>query len=120
MIWQDHFPEHLFRKLKVLNVTYDDESAVFPLGLLQRVHNLGKLLLSYSSYKEICSSEEVEKHAGRLAHIKALKLNKLSDLTHMWKQDSKLDLMLQNLEILEIKYCGNMMFWFHPEHLFKI
>lgn len=109
MIWQDHFLEHLLSKLKVLNVSYDDESAVFPLGLLQRARNLEKLVLSYGSYKEICSSEEVEEHAGRLTHIKTLKLNKLSDPTHMWKQDSKLDLMLQNLDILEIKYCGNMM-----------
>ncbi|XP_031276402.1 probable disease resistance protein At4g27220 isoform X2 [Pistacia vera] len=104
---QSQFPEYLFRNLKALEVVAD-ESTAFPLGFLQRFHNLEELALSFSSYKEIFLHGEAQKHAGTLAQIKTLKLSSLSDLKYIWKQESKLDLILQNLEILNISHCENL------------
>lgn len=94
-------------KLKVLHVIFD-ESDVFPVGLLQNVHNLEKVVLTECSYKEIFSYTEVEVHAERLAQIKSLKLKRLWNMEHLWKPDSKLDSFIQNLEILDIESCNNI------------
>ncbi|KAL5825716.1 hypothetical protein ACOSQ3_021779 [Xanthoceras sorbifolium] len=107
MVWQSLFPVHLFPKLQCLKVK-DDESSVLPLGILERFHNLKKLKLKSSSYKEIFLYEEVEKHAETLAQIKSLYLKRLSNLKQMWKQDSKIDLILQKLEILEVVSCHSL------------
>ncbi|TXG65705.1 hypothetical protein EZV62_006980 [Acer yangbiense] len=107
MILQGQFPEDLFHKLKILHMM-NDKSAVFPLGLLQRFHNLQNLVLSISSYKEIFSYEEVQKHAGTLSQIKDLMLCVLLDLNQMWKRNPKMDMILQNLEILNVLYCHNL------------
>ncbi|KAL5853822.1 hypothetical protein ACOSQ3_008940 [Xanthoceras sorbifolium] len=76
-------PECLFHKLKILQVK-SDESTVLPLGIIQRLHNLKKLVLQ-----------------------------ELKDLKYMWEQNSKLNLMLpavsfQNLTILEVNGCHTL------------
>ncbi|KAL5823738.1 hypothetical protein ACOSQ4_021638 [Xanthoceras sorbifolium] len=101
------FPEHQFSKLKDL-VVFDDESTVLSFGMLQRFHNLEELKLTDSSYKEILSCEEVEEHAGMVAQLKSLDLDKLDDMEQLWKEDSKLDLILQNLETLNVKECNSL------------
>ncbi|TXG69538.1 hypothetical protein EZV62_004473 [Acer yangbiense] len=101
------FPEHKFSKVQTL-VVFDDESTVFPLDILQRFQNLNQLQLSNTSYKEIFSCEEVEKHAETLAQIKHLRLEKLDDLEQMWKQDSRSDLILHNLGSLEVVECNSL------------
>ncbi|KAJ4721046.1 Disease resistance protein [Melia azedarach] len=108
MIWQREFPRHLLSKLKFLEVE-NDESASFPLILLERFDNLEKLGLLWSSYKEIFSSGQVKKHVGKLAKIKSLKLSGLNDLNRLWEQNSKTDSIFQNLEILEVLSCENLM-----------
>lgn len=108
MICQDHLPKHLFQNLKSLEVV-SDKSDNFSIDFLQRFHNMEKLELKNSSYKEIFSNGEVEKHAGMLTQIKSLKLSELSYLLHIWKQCYKLDSVLQNLEMLEIWWCDNLM-----------
>ncbi|XP_031249537.1 uncharacterized protein LOC116107400 [Pistacia vera] len=107
MIWQGAFPDHLFRRLEVLHIVKDD-SNVFPLHSFKRFHNLEKLILSHVSCKEIFSHEEVEGHARMLTQIKDLKLFKLSNLKFMWKQESKLGTILQNLEILDVWWCSSL------------
>ncbi|KAL5751593.1 hypothetical protein ACOSQ2_022100 [Xanthoceras sorbifolium] len=108
MIWQNQFPhKHLFPELKLLEVS-EDESTVFPHAILQRFHNVEKLELNCCSYEEIFSCEDVEKHSGMLAQIKSLSLYRLDDLKQMWKQDSKLDLILHNLEIVQVNWCGSL------------
>ncbi|KAJ4721542.1 NB-ARC domain-containing disease resistance protein [Melia azedarach] len=107
MIWQSEFPEHCLSKLKVLEVE-NDESESFPLILLGRFHNLEKLGLAWSSYKEIFSNAQVEQHAGKLAKIKNLKLSRLHDLNQLWEQNSKTDSIFQNLEVLELSFCQNL------------
>ncbi|XP_044466627.1 uncharacterized protein LOC123196636 isoform X2 [Mangifera indica] len=103
MIWQGAFQEHLFRRVEILLVV-KDESDVFPFHAFQRFHNLEKLILSHGSYKEIFSHEEVDEqdgHASILTQIKEIKLFELSKLKYMWKQESKLSTLLQNLVFLE-------------------
>ncbi|TXG69540.1 hypothetical protein EZV62_004475 [Acer yangbiense] len=101
------FPEHKFSKVQTLEV-FHDESTVFPLDILQRFQNLNQLQLSDTSYKEIFSCEEVEKHAETLAQIKHLRLDKLDDLEQMWKQDSGSDLILHKLKSLEVVECNSL------------
>ncbi|XP_031269158.1 uncharacterized protein LOC116127665 [Pistacia vera] len=107
-VWQDPLPEHhQFCQVKVLEVIRD-ESAHIPIEVLQRFKNLKKLILKVSSYQEIFSCEEAEKHVGMLTQIKELELWGLFDLKYMWKQDSHLDSILQNLEMLDVNFCHNL------------
>ncbi|TXG69504.1 hypothetical protein EZV62_004439 [Acer yangbiense] len=102
------FSEHLFRKLNFLEV-YDVSSAVFPIGILQKFLGLEKLVLNFSLYKEIFSCEKTEKPARMmLPQIKALHLHHLCELKHIWKQNSELDLILQNLEKLKVMNCNSL------------
>ncbi|KAJ4706763.1 Disease resistance protein [Melia azedarach] len=107
MIWQCEFPENLLSKIKFLEVK-NDESTSFPLVLLERFDNLEKLGLAWSSYKEIFSSGQVEKHVVKLAKIKSLRLSGLFGLNQVWEQNSKTDSIFQHLEILEVLSCENL------------
>ncbi|KAL5823783.1 hypothetical protein ACOSQ4_021683 [Xanthoceras sorbifolium] len=118
MIWQSQFPQHTFPVLKCLSL-YEDESVVFPLGILQIFHNVEELDLSSSSYKEIFSYEEVEKYAGVLAQIKCLHLKSLGDIKQMWRKDSKLDLILRSLEILQVERCQSLINVLLPSSSFE-
>lgn len=61
---QGDFPQHLFGNLKVFEVARDD-SACFPLGLVERLHNLEILSLHVCLYEEIFSNEGyLEQHVG--------------------------------------------------------
>lgn len=106
MICQGRLPKRLFRNLKILEVV-NDKAENFPICFLHRFNNLETLELRCSSYNEIFSYKEAEKHAGTL-QIKCLKLWELSDLMHLWKQDCKLDSVVENLEILEVWWCDNL------------
>ncbi|KAL5823718.1 hypothetical protein ACOSQ4_021618 [Xanthoceras sorbifolium] len=101
------FPQHQFSKIKGL-IVFDDESPVLSFDILHRIHNLEKLKLTDSSYKEILSYEEVEKYTGTLVQLKSLDLKKLDDLEQMWKEDSKLALILQNLETVKVEECNSL------------
>ncbi|XP_052293450.1 probable disease resistance protein At4g27220 isoform X2 [Citrus sinensis] len=107
MICQSQFPKHIFRNLKNLEVV-NDESENFRIGFLERFHNLEKLELRWSSYKEIFSNEDIAEHAEMITQVKSLKLWELSDLMYIWKQDSKLDSITENLESLEVWWCENL------------
>lgn len=107
LIWQSRFPEDLFCKLKILEVV-NDYSETIPLGFLQRFHNLEKLELKCSSYKEIFSCKHVDLCNGMHTLLRSLKLWQLPDLKYIWKQGSKLDPISQNLEILEVWWCDNL------------
>ncbi|KAL5783737.1 hypothetical protein ACOSP7_008766 [Xanthoceras sorbifolium] len=100
-------PECLFHKLKILQVK-SDESTVLPLGIIQRLHNLEMLSLCKSSYKEMFSCGEVQNQEATLAKIKKLDLQELKDLKYIWEQNSKLDLILQNLEVLTVTGCYSL------------
>ncbi|GAY66751.1 hypothetical protein CUMW_251290 [Citrus unshiu] len=110
MILQDDFPQHLFGSLKRLRVG-DDDLACFPLGLLEKFHNLEFLFLSDCSYEVVFSNEGyLETHARKLALIKRLDLTRLNHLQQLWKHDSKQpDFIFQHLEILRAYHCQNLL-----------
>lgn len=107
MICQGWLPTHLFQNLKILEVV-NDKSDNFPICFLQCFKNLEKLELRWSSYKQIFSYKDAEKHAGKLTQIKSLKLWELSDLMYLWKKDFKLDSFVENLEMLEVWWCNSL------------
>ncbi|XP_044498593.1 probable disease resistance protein At4g27220 isoform X1 [Mangifera indica] len=104
MIREDHFPDNFFQKLKILAVM-NDESEDFQLGFLQMFRKLEKIELRLSLYREIFSFGEVVRFAGMLRCIQNLKLWKLLHLKYLWKQESEMDSILQNLEVLEVWWC---------------
>ncbi|XP_044466116.1 uncharacterized protein LOC123196240 isoform X2 [Mangifera indica] len=111
-IRQGAFPEHLFRRVEVL-IIVRDESAVFPFHAFQRFHNLEKIILRRGSYKELFSHEDVDRQDGQanlLTQIKELKLDELSNLEYLWKQESKQSTLLQNLVILDVWWCCNLIY----------
>ncbi|KAK3187827.1 hypothetical protein Dsin_027388 [Dipteronia sinensis] len=105
--WQVQVPERFFPQLKSLELS-DDESTVLTLHIIQRFHNLAKLSLNSGSYQEIFPYEYAEEYIGRLSEIKHLVLNGLHDLKEIYGQDSKESLKFQDLEILEVQSCFNL------------
>ena len=103
MLLQGDFPrDHLFGSLKDLEVS-DDDSASVPIGLLEKFHRLENLNLSFCSYKELFSN------GGQVHLIKKLELICLNDLAYLWIPNSKMgDSILQNLEILKVQLCQNL------------
>ena len=114
MLWQGQFQESLFDTLKILQVWYD-ESTVLPFGIIQRCQNLENLLLYESSYKEIFPYGEDQTRAK----IKTLNLSCLKDLKYIWKQNSKLDLNIQNLEVLKVWACHSLINLMPPPTSFQ-
>ncbi|KAK2640390.1 hypothetical protein Ddye_028185 [Dipteronia dyeriana] len=51
--------------------------------------------------------------------IKKLVLRELKDLKYMWKQDSKLDFIIQNLEVLQVWYCDSLIHLMSPSASFQ-
>ncbi|KAL5825710.1 hypothetical protein ACOSQ3_021773 [Xanthoceras sorbifolium] len=114
MIWQGQLSKILFPELKFLEIQ-NDESIFLPPMILQRSHNLEKLSLQDSSYEWIFSCEEVEKYA----QVKSLRLFRLGNLKQIWKQDSKVDAILQNLESLVVTCCGSLVTLIPPPASFQ-
>ncbi|CAK7340827.1 unnamed protein product [Dovyalis caffra] len=112
IIRQGQFPVDILRKLTVLELQcFHEESAVFPFDLLiQRVHNLEKLVVRHGLFKELFSSGLVgeEKHAMTLARIKCLKLVWLPNLERIWNQGLLVDQLIKNLEKLEAWRCYSL------------
>ncbi|KAL5825165.1 hypothetical protein ACOSQ3_021228 [Xanthoceras sorbifolium] len=106
MMWEGQIPESLFHTLKILEVQ-NDKSTVLPLDIIQRFHNLKKLLLDGGSYEEIFSYQEIQKQVGTLAKMKELDHDGLDGLKYMRIQ-SGLNLVLQNLEVLEVMGCVSL------------
>ncbi|TXG56824.1 hypothetical protein EZV62_018137 [Acer yangbiense] len=114
MVWQRQFPEILFPKLISLEIL-NDELAVLPPRILQRSHNLERLSLQDSLYEWIFSCEEVNEQAK----IKSLHICKLHNLKQIWKQDSKVDAIHQNLENLVVRSCGSLVTLIPPSTSFQ-
>ncbi|KAK2643914.1 hypothetical protein Ddye_019109 [Dipteronia dyeriana] len=105
--WQVQVPERLFPQLKSLELS-DDESTVLTLRIIQRFHNMAKLSLNCGSYQEIFPYEYAEEYIERLSEVKHLVLYGLHDLKEIYGQDSKESLKFQDIEILEVQSCFNL------------
>ncbi|KAL9429737.1 hypothetical protein AB3S75_031538 [Citrus x aurantiifolia] len=113
MIWHGDFPQHLFGGLKVLQLKFDASPAGFPLGLLERFHNLEKLRLHHCSYEEILSNDgHLDQHVGKLAQIKYFWLWRLNNLNQLWKQDSQMDSIFQYVDDVLIHGCDSLLILF--------
>ncbi|TXG69608.1 hypothetical protein EZV62_004543 [Acer yangbiense] len=116
MIFQSQFPEILFPKLQHLEIkNLDDQPAYLPLGIFQRSHNLESLSLEGGSNKEIFWFEVVGKHTL----TKKLSISHFENLEQIWKQDSKVDVILQNLEELHVSWCDSLVTFIPPSACFQ-
>ncbi|XWS58810.1 hypothetical protein CRYUN_Cryun08bG0065600 [Craigia yunnanensis] len=112
MMCDSQISRSLFPGIKVLKVLcYHDENASFPFSFVERFRNVERLEVICSKFKELFSSEGdigVERHAGTLSQIRSFKLDGLDNLLHIWKQDSRLDHILLNLDTLEVYHCRGL------------
>lgn len=107
MVHRGQFLGHLRRKLKSLVLGHDDKSEVLSVDILCKFQNLEMLKLLGCSYKEIFYAEAGE-FKGMYAQLKILDLRSLHDLEFVCEQDSKLNAILQKLEVLEVFDCPNL------------
>ncbi|GKV53321.1 hypothetical protein SLEP1_g59854, partial [Rubroshorea leprosula] len=111
VIFDEQFPRDLFCNVKVLHLlTYKDKSLLLSIRFLQCFRKLEKLHVANADLEELFPSEGdadgQEKCVGTQLHIRELNLDFLYNLRHICNQDSRgADLILQNLKILEVKFC---------------
>ncbi|XP_031260483.1 uncharacterized protein LOC116118633 isoform X2 [Pistacia vera] len=105
-IWQGELPKNS-GKVKTLQLI-KDESTNIPIQILQKFSRLEELKLQGSSYEEIFSCNEDEEHVRTLTKLKVLELLGLFNLKYIWKQDSRLNSILQNLYRINVQYCHNL------------
>ncbi|OMO51703.1 Disease resistance protein [Corchorus olitorius] len=105
------FPANLFSKIKVLQVhCYHQEWAVFPFGFIRKLTNLEKLHVGCCKFRELFPSgvEDEEKCSSTLAGVGSLKLVLLHNLSHIWRPNSRADLILPCLEALVVWHCSGL------------
>ncbi|KAB5529267.1 hypothetical protein DKX38_019348 [Salix brachista] len=103
-VCQGQFSADLFHKVKVLALQcFDGASAKFPSGILNRFHNMEKLVVTRGYLKELFPCQVVDEEEHTLARIRCLELSYLPD----WNQDLRVD-QLQNLETLEVMNCDSL------------
>ncbi|TXG75698.1 hypothetical protein E1A91_1Z023300v1 [Gossypium mustelinum] len=113
MISDGQFKADLFCNIKLLRIScYFDESAVFPIFFLQMFYNLEWLEVVFCNFKELAISKsnacEDKDMIRMIPKVKKLKLNRVNNIRHLWKQDSPLDHICASLECLEVLQCGNL------------
>ncbi|XP_031280990.1 uncharacterized protein LOC116139462 [Pistacia vera] len=96
-----------FDKVEILQLI-KDEYANIPIQILQEFNNLEKLILKVSSYEEIFLFGEDKEHTGAFTKLKDLELHGLFNLKCIWKQDFRLNSILQNLDRLVVQYCPSL------------
>ncbi|KAJ6757115.1 PHOSPHATASE putative-RELATED [Salix koriyanagi] len=108
-VCQGQFSADLFHKVRVLALQcFDGASAEFPFGILNRFHNMEKLVVTRGYFKELFPCQLVDEEEHTLARIRCLTLTNLPDLEKIWNQDLRVDQLLHNLETLEVMSCGSL------------
>ncbi|KAB5529219.1 hypothetical protein DKX38_019300 [Salix brachista] len=108
-VCQGNFSADLFHKVRVLGLQcFDGASAEFPCGILHRFQNMEKLVVTRGYFKELFPCQLVDEEEHTLARIRCLELFSLPDLEKIWNQDLRVDQLLQNLETLEVRFCGSL------------
>ena len=88
-IWNDQYPEDLFHNIKTLGLECFCDYTTFPSHLLERYPNLKMLEVSQSSFETIFPWEGSNDHCSRVpTNINQLKFENLSQLKHIWNQDT--------------------------------
>lgn len=110
-VCQGQFSADLFHKVRVLGLQcFDGASAEFPFGILNRFHNMEKLVVTRGYFKELFPCQLVDEEEHNLARIRCLELLCLPDLEKIWNQDLRVDQLLQNLETLEVGCCDSLIY----------
>ncbi|KAJ6694529.1 hypothetical protein OIU85_005233 [Salix viminalis] len=108
-VCQGQFSADLFHKVRVLGLQcFDEFSDEFPFGILNRFHNMEKLVVTLGYFKELFPCQLVDEEEHTLARIRRLELFNLPDLEKIWNQDLRVDQLLQNLETLEVRFCDSL------------
>ncbi|XVE83287.1 hypothetical protein DITRI_Ditri16bG0076000 [Diplodiscus trichospermus] len=112
MICNAQYAADFFGHIKVLGITdFLNESALVLSHFLQRFYNLEMLELGGCNFKELSPQVgnvgEKNDMMETQPKIKKLKLKSCYNITHLWKQDSKLDHICARLETLEVWRCNN-------------
>ncbi|GLT96547.1 hypothetical protein SLE2022_141600 [Rubroshorea leprosula] len=108
-----HHPEEYFGKLEVLHLIGFPKQSAFPLPFFfHSLPNLRKLLVKDAFFDEIFRCGEVtceEKPVCGRTPLRKLRLSKLHELTHLWKEESQLEVdILRNLETLKVQECSRL------------
>ncbi|KAB2005784.1 hypothetical protein ES319_D11G294800v1 [Gossypium barbadense] len=109
-IWHGQLPEGYF-KLKVLELINSPPLTVLPPYFFRSLSNLQNFVLSDASINEIFPYEEPggdEKLEGARAQLSVLRLSKLDELTHFWKENFKPGAIFCNMRVLEVQDCGKL------------
>ncbi|XP_050213563.2 uncharacterized protein LOC130014652 [Mercurialis annua] len=107
-IWSGRSGIPFLGRLKGIGLTnFPGEQAVLPSNFLQTLRVLEQLVLSDASFEEI-TIDEVDVGDQFLAHLRAVKLCKLPNLKHLIKQNSRIALVIEQLEILKVVECGRL------------
>ncbi|GLT52128.1 hypothetical protein SLA2020_254840 [Shorea laevis] len=111
-IWHGQYPGDYFPKLQVLEIIhFKEESALLPSAFIQSLPNLEKLLVSEVSFHEIFQCEQLgveEKPAFASSRLSELKLSKLHELRHLWKEEFDPEPVFCNLRTLEVLECRRL------------
>ncbi|XP_065854644.1 uncharacterized protein [Euphorbia lathyris] len=103
MIREGQLPVELFHKLKFVEFNFfNEKTAVFPYDLLHIFHNLEKLVVSRSKFKELFPPQGVFVGPLILTRMHSLEVYSLPNLKTIWNQ------VLQTLESLRIYGCDNL------------
>ncbi|XP_012463876.1 disease resistance protein At4g27190 [Gossypium raimondii] len=118
------FRPDLFSSIKVLQVhCYHQESAILPFGFIQNFTNLDNLNVGCCKFRELFPSERLvgdpRKPLGTLSGIRTLKLVLLSNLRHIWKPNSRPDLIPPYLESLVVWNCNRLISLAPPSSSFS-
>ncbi|KAK4573422.1 hypothetical protein RGQ29_031402 [Quercus rubra] len=98
-------------KLKVLGLYSKDRSTAFPWEFVQGLYNLKELDISNFFLEEICPCGIVDnegQYAEMFERLTTLRLSKMPKLMHLWKENSQEGRGFQNLESLQVSYCGRL------------
>lgn len=119
------FRPDLFSSIKVLQVhCYHQESAILPFGFIQNFTNLDNLNVGCCKFRELFPSESLvgdpRKPLGTVSGIRTLKLVLLSSLRHIWKPNSRPDLIPPYLESLVVWIVEGWSVWHHHLHRSQI
>ncbi|KAB5529216.1 hypothetical protein DKX38_019297 [Salix brachista] len=108
-VCQGLFSADLFHKVRVLRLhCFDAAPAEFPFGILHRFQNMEKLVVTWGYFKELFPCQLFDEEEHTLARIRCLEFWRLPNLEKIWNQDLRVDQLLQNLETLEVNFCGSL------------
>ncbi|KAK8689483.1 hypothetical protein V6N13_088200 [Hibiscus sabdariffa] len=120
-IWHGQLPEGYF-KLKVLELINFPALTVLPPYFFRSLSNLEYFVVSDASFIEIFLCEELggdEKLEGPLAQLSVLRLSKLHELTHRWKESFDPGEIFFNMRVLQVQDCGKLDILVPPSVSFK-